>query len=83
MVETYIAHEKMGRGYAIEKAKRLRDEYGYRILSIQHRQVPMAGSESTPHSPNWGKTELGYAIVVDTDGYPGGVKMPLPEVIEL
>ena len=81
MIEHYISHEKLGLKRAISKAYYLRDVMGYKVLSIEHKQVPMAGSTSTPESPTWGKTELGYYITVDTDGY-SGEKPPIPKIIE-
>ena len=81
MIEHYIGVEENGAEGALKKARTLRDEMGYRILSIEHTQVPMAGSSSTPYSSTWGKTELGYYITVDTDGYAGD-KLPLPDIVE-
>ncbi len=82
MIEHYIGHEELGAEGATRKAHYLRDVMGYRVLSIEHKQVPMAGSTSTPESPTWGKTELGYYITVDTDGY-SGEKPPIPEIVEV
>ena len=81
MIDHYIGHNYLGPEAAKEKARKLRDEMGYRVLSIEHKQVPMAGSTSTPESPTWGKTELGYYITVDTAGYTGE-KPPIPEIRE-
>ena len=81
MIEHYIGHDFLGPEAAKRKAKYLRDVMGYDVLSIEHKQVPVAGSESTPFSPSWGKTELGYYITVDTDGYVGE-KKPIPEIVE-
>ena len=81
MIEHYISHDELGPEAATRKAYYLRDVMGYRVLSIEHKQVPMAGSTSTPESPTWGKTELGYYITVDTDGY-SREKPPIPEIRE-
>lgn len=81
MREHYISHEKDGERGAIRKAEMLRDEMGYRILSIEHTMVPMAGSTSTPYSSTWGKFEEGYRITVDTDGYPEGIEKTIPRVM--
>ena len=72
MIEHYIGVEENGAEGALKKARTLRDEMGYRILSIEHTQVPMAGSSSTPYSSTWGKTELGYYITVDIFAELGG-----------
>ena len=82
MKERYISHEQQGTKGARRKARMLRDEMGYKILAIEHTQVPMAGSTSTPHSPTWGKTELGYSIEVDTDGYSANEDRSLPSIVE-
>ncbi len=82
MIQHYIGHDFLGPEKAKEKARMLRDEMGYYVLSIKHTQVPVAGSTSTPFSPDYGKTELGYKITVDTDGYPGSEKPEIPEIIE-
>ena len=82
MEERYISHEQNGRKGARRKARMLRDEMGYKILAIEHTQVPMAGSTSTPYSSTWGKTELGYSIKVDTAGYSAHEDRSLPEIVE-
>ena len=82
MKEIYISHEQQGAKGARRKARTLRDEMGYKILAIEHTQVPMAGSTSTPYSSTWGKTELGYSIKVDTAGYSAHEDRSLPEIVE-
>jgi len=81
MIEHYISAEENGVEGAKRKAYYLRDVMGFEIKSIEHTQVPMAGSTSTPESPTWGKTELGYYITVETNGCLGE-KSPIPEIIE-
>ena len=82
MIEHYLSHEEYGPERAIARARELRDWWGYKILKIEHTQVPMAGSTSTPYSPTWGKTELGYRITVETEGYEPGDKILIPEIVE-
>lgn len=81
MVERYISHEQFGKEGAKEKALMLRDEMGYKIKGIEHTQVPMSGSTSTPYSSTWGKTEPGYSIIVDTEGYAEGEDTSIPEIV--
>lgn len=81
MIEHYIGHDYLGPEAAKKKAEYLRDVMKYKVLSIEHKQVPVAGSASTPYSSDWGKTELGYCITVDTDGYVGE-KTPIPKIVE-
>lgn len=80
MIEHYISHEEQGEIGARKKAVYLRDEMGYKVISIEHRLVPMAGSTSTPYSSTWGKTEPGYYITVNTDGYKPGEDRAIPEI---
>lgn len=82
MIDRFLSHEEYGASGAKQKAARLRDENGYKILAIEHTQVPMAGSTSTPYSPTWGKTELGYRIRVDTAGYSENEDRSLPDIVE-
>ena len=81
MVERYISHEQFGKEGAEKKALMLRDEMGYKIKGIEHTQVPMSGSTSTPYSSTWGKTEPGYSIIVDTEGYAEGEDTSIPEIV--
>ena len=67
---------------ALRKAAILTDEMKYRVISIEHTMVPMAGSTSSPYASTWGKTEPGYYIKVDTDGYAPGETPKIPEIIE-
>ena len=82
MIERYISHENAGPKGARRKARGLCKDMRYTIIAISHTQVPMAGSTSTPHSPTWGKTELGYLIIVDTKKSPKNTDSPLPEIVE-
>lgn len=82
MIDHYVSHEMNGRAGAIRKAKILRDEMKYKVIAIEHKMVPMAGSTSTPYSSTWGKSEPGYYITVDTCGYNMGETPNIPDIIE-
>ncbi len=82
MIDHYISHQDFGAAGAIRKASRLIDEMKYKVISIEHTMVPMTGSTSTPFSRTWGKSEPGYYITVDTNGYSEGEPRRIPEIIE-
>ena len=77
-IERFISVEENGPSGAKRKARRLRDEFGYRIIRIEHTSVPMAGSTSTPCSSTWGKSEPGYLITAELCA--NSKDTPIPEI---
>ena len=82
MIDTFLSHDELGENGAYRKAQMLVSDMGYRIISIEHTMVPMAGSTSSPYSSTWGKSERGYCITVDTEGYRQGEDRRIPTIRE-
>lgn len=65
-IDVFYSADENGLEGARKKAKMLRDEYGYRIISVKHCSIPRWSSTSAPYTDDYLKTELGYKITVDT-----------------
>ncbi len=65
-ISVYYSAEELGLDGARAKAKKLRNEYGYRIVSIKHCQIPKWGQLTVPYAEDYSQTELGYKIIMDT-----------------
>lgn len=62
--ETYLTTEMNGQEYAERIAAQKRVEYPGATVTVEHGQIPQWGS-AIPTSSTFGKTELGYRIIVE------------------
>ena len=62
--ENFLTSELNGRQYAEKIAAQKRSEYPGATVRVEHGQIPQWGS-AIPTSSTYGKTELGYRIVVE------------------
>lgn len=65
-IETYLTTELNGLAYAERIAAQKRIENPGATVKVEHGQIPQWGS-AIPTSSTYGKTELGYRIVVERE----------------
>ena len=69
--EVYLTTELNGEEYANKIAAQKRIENPGATVTVEHGQIPQWGS-AIPTSSTYGKTELGYRIIVENHLVRGG-----------